>query len=394
MMAPMTTDHEDLAAYRHRAQSWLAQADLPTVPLDLDSRFEVLRRWQKTLFEAGWVGIAWPKSAGGQGLTHLHHLVFVEELIRVGAPQPIGLIGLEVVGPSIDRYGSPQQRAELLPRLLSGDDIWCQGFSEPQAGSDLASLQTRALVESDEFVVSGQKVWTSWAHKSQWCAVLARTDSEARKQAGISYLLVSMTTPGITVRPIEQMTGDREFCEVFFDEVRIPRANLLGDLNGGWSIASHTLGSERAGATLRQRVELEVALEDALTELRPVLDDSRASRALQRRVEVAIGRCHTALRVLNAQTQRTLARIADEAGPTPLDSVDKLLLTQIEQTVFTALADLLGPMRAIPDTRPLGMSSARWVHDHLFSRAASIYGGTSQIQRNIIAERLLGLPRD
>jgi alkylation response protein AidB-like acyl-CoA dehydrogenase len=379
---------ESLDAFRARARTWLAATDFPAVSLDLHGRFAALRQWQKTLFEAGWVGIAWSKEAGGQELSHLHHLVFVEELVRAGAPQPIGLIGLEVVGPSIDRYGSDWQRRELLPRLLSGDDIWCQGFSEPNAGSDLASLRTRAVTDGDEFVVSGQKIWTSWAHLSQWCALLVRTDTSVRKQAGISYLLVDMTSPGITTRPITQMTGDREFCEVFFDDVRVPRRNLLGEVNGGWAIATHTLGSERAGATLRRRVECEVALDEAVEQLR-----AKPGSANDERAATAVGRAHIAMRVLDAQTRQTAARLVADTGPTPMDSVDKLLLTDAEQTVFAEIAGLLGPLRAVPGARPRGLAAQRWTHEHLYSRAASIYGGSSQIQRTIIAERLLGLPR-
>ncbi|WP_218038110.1 acyl-CoA dehydrogenase family protein [Acrocarpospora pleiomorpha] len=384
----MTVPMESLDAFRARARTWLAATDIPAVPLDLDGRFATLRQWQRTLFEAGWVGIAWSKEAGGQELSHLHHLVFVEELVRAGAPQPIGMIGLEVVGPSIDRYGSDWQRRELLPRLLSGDDIWCQGFSEPNAGSDLASLRTRAVADGDEFVVSGQKIWTSWAHLSQRCALLVRTDTSVRKQAGISYLLVDMTSPGITTRPITQMTGDREFCEVFFDDVRVPRRNLLGEVNGGWAIATHTLGSERAGATLRRRVECEVALDEAVEQLRAKAGPSSDSRAA-----AAVGHAHIAMRVLDAQTRQTTARLVAGTGPTPMDSVDKLLLTDAEQTVFAEIAGLLGPLRAVPGARPRGLAAQRWTHEHLYSRAASIYGGSSQIQRTIIAERLLGLPR-
>jgi alkylation response protein AidB-like acyl-CoA dehydrogenase len=366
------------------------------VSSDHDVRFAALRHWQKTLFDAGWAGIAWSKEAGGQGLTHMHQLAFVEELVRARAPQPAGLIGLEVVGPSIDRYGSDWQRSELLPRLLSGDDIWCQGFSEPNAGSDLASLRTRALIDGDDFVVSGQKVWTSWADKAQWCALLVRTDTTVRKQSGISYLLVDMTSQGITTSPIEQMTGDREFCEVFFDDVRVPRRNLLGELNDGWRIATHTLGSERGGGTLRRRVELEVAFDDVVAQLREHQghDAHPISKSLDARCQIAIGRAHVALRVLDAQTRQTAARLVAATGPNPVDSVDKLLLNEVEQTVFAEVAGLLGPLRAIAGSLPRGLDSERWAHEHLYSRAASIYGGTSQIQRNIIAERLLGLPRD
>lgn len=388
----MTSDLNDIDRYRLRARAWLASAELPDTPLQLDARFEVLRRWQRTLFDAGWMGISWSKDSGGQGLTPMHQLAFSEELARARAPQPIGLIGLDVVGPSIDHYGTDWQREQLLPRLLSGEDIWCQGFSEPGSGSDLASISTRARLEGDEFVISGQKVWTSWAHMSQWCALLVRTNAEAPKHAGISYLLVDMSAPGITTRPIEQMTGDREFCEVFFDDVRVPVANLVGEMDKGWPIAIHTLGTERAGYTLRRRVEYEVALEDAVAELRQYSAE-RQGEGVGRRAQAAIGRSHIALRVLDAQTRRTISRMTDDVGPTPEDSVDKLLLNDIEQKVYSALGDLLGPLRALPGSHPRGLRSERWIRDQLFSRAASIYGGTSQIQRNIISERLLGLPR-
>ncbi|KAA1026220.1 acyl-CoA dehydrogenase [Pseudonocardia sp. EV170527-09] len=377
---------ESLEDFRARARAWLAATGAPEVPSDPDARFAVLRRWQKTLSDAGWLGLAWSREAGGGGLTHAHQLVFVEELVRARAPQPVGLIGLEVVGPSIDRYGTDRQRRELLPRMLSGEDIWCQGFSEPDAGSDLASLRTRAVADGDDYVVSGQKIWTSWAHEAQWCALLVRTDPTVRKQTGISYLLVDMTSPGITARPIRQMTGDREFCEVFLDEVRVPRRNLLGDENDGWTIATHTLGSERGAATLRRRVELEVALEDAVGEL-------RAHGVAGARARAAVGRAQVAMRVLDAQTRQTTARLVADAGPTPLDSVDKLVLNDVEQTVFAEIAGLLGALRAVPGARPGGLRSDRWAREHLYSRAASIYGGSAQIQRTIVAERLLGLPR-
>ena len=383
----------DLKQYRALCRKWLADARIPQVPLSLTERFRVLREWQHTLCEAGWIGIAWSREAGGQGLSHLHQLVFSEELARARAPQPIGLIGLDVVGPSIDRFGTLRQRTELLPRLLSGEDIWCQGFSEPDAGSDLASLRTRAEIDGDDFVVSGQKVWTSWAHLASWCAMLVRTNPDAPKSRGISYLLVDMSSPGIVTRPLTQMTGDQEFCEVFLDRVRVPRENLVGELDGGWAIARHTLGTERAAYTLRRRVEYEVALQDAINELSacPTRDaDPRRGY----RVRAAVGRSHVALRVLEAQTRKTVGRLAADAGPVPEDSVDKLLLNDIEQQVYGSIADLLGPLRVAPSGRPLGLDAARWAHDHLYSRAASIYGGTSQIQRNIIAERLLGLPRD
>ncbi|TQN42813.1 alkylation response protein AidB-like acyl-CoA dehydrogenase [Blastococcus colisei] len=390
-MTETNHDAPSLEDYRASVRSWLAQVEKPDVPLDLDGRFAVLRQWQRALFDAGWIGISWSREAGGQGLTPLHQMVFAEELARAGAPQPIGLIGLDVVGPSIDHYGSPEQKATLLPRLLSGDDIWCQGFSEPNSGSDLASLRTRARVEGDEFVIDGQKVWTSWAHKAQWCALLARTDPDAPKHKGISYILVDMSTPGVTVRPLVQMTGDEEFCEVFFEDVRVPVSNLVGELNAGWSIAQHTLGDERGSYTLRRCVEYEVAVEDAVQELRSHF--AASGNRPDDHVCEQVGRAYTAVQGLEGQTRKTMERKMNGEGPSAYDSVDKLSLNETEQLMYTSITDLLGPLRNVTDARPLGLDAARWTKEHYYSRAASIYGGTSQVQRNIIAERLLGLPR-
>lgn len=387
----METQTPPLDEYRDSVRTWLAQAVIPDVPLGLDERFAVLRQWQKVLFDAGWIGISWSREAGGQGLSPRHQLVFSEELARAGAPQPIGLIGLDVVGPSIDGYGTPEQKAELLPRLLSGDDIWCQGFSEPSAGSDLAALRTRARVDGDHFVLNGQKVWTSWAHKAQWCAVLVRTDPDAPKHKGISYILVDMSSPGVTARPLVQMTGDDEFCEVFFEDVRVPMTNLVGDLNSGWAIAQDTLGHERGSYTLRRRVEYEVAVDAAVNELRDHFQRTGATPS--DRVMEQIGHAFIAVRSLEAQTRKTIARKMKGEGPSAFDSVDKLSLNEIEQTVYESISDLLGPLRNVADGEPFGLEAARWVKEHYYSRAASIYGGTSQVQRNIIAERLLGLPR-
>ncbi|MFE9924376.1 acyl-CoA dehydrogenase family protein [Streptomyces sp. NPDC005774] len=390
-MTHTTQDTADLEAYRRQVRAWLAQATVPEVPLDLEGRFAVLREWQKTLYEAGFVGISWTRAAGGQGLSPLHQLVFSEELARAGAPQPIGLIGVDVVGKSIETYGLDWQRQQLLPRLLSGEDIWCQGFSEPESGSDLASLRTRARIEGDEFVITGQKVWTSWAHKSQWCALLARTDADAPKHRGISYILVDMSTPGVTARPLVQMTGDDEFCEVFLEDVRVPVRNLVGQLNEGWAIAQDTLSHERGAYTLRRRVEYEVAVEEAVRNLRGHV--SATGTEPPDRVLEQLGRSYTAVRALEALTRRTIDRQLTGDIPSPYDSVDKLSLNEVEQLLYTSVTDLLGPFRLAADRAPFGLDGPRWVKEHYYSRAASIYGGTSQIQKNIIGERVLGLPR-
>jgi len=381
-----------LDQYRMEVRNWLANANIPAVPLDLDARVDVLRAWQGTLFEAGWVGISWSTESGGQGLSPLHQLVFSEELAKAGAPMPIGLIGLDVVGPSIDAFGTPEQRRTFLPALLSGEDLWCQGFSEPGSGSDLASLRTSARIDGDNFIINGQKIWTSWAHKARWCALLARTAPDLPKHKGISYIIVDMTSPGVTVRPLVQMTGDSEFCEVFFDDVIVPRANLVGELNAGWMIAQDTLSHERGSYTLRRAVEYSVAVEEALAEMRR---HAAAGGKLPDRAAEQIGRAHVAVRGLEAMTRRTMQRKLAHEVPSPFDSIDKLALNETEQRVFASLSDLLGPFRSLASSREgSGLDSERWVKDHYYSRAVSIYGGTSQIQKNIIVDRLLELPRE
>jgi alkylation response protein AidB-like acyl-CoA dehydrogenase len=383
----------DLDEFRTEARQWLTSVEIPAVPLDLEARTAVLRAWQATLYEAGWLGLAWSPEVGGRGLTPLHALVFNEELARAGAPHPIGLIGLEVVGPTIEAYGTEWQRTQLLPRLLSGEDIWCQGFSEPDAGSDLASLRTRADDNGDTFVVNGQKVWTSWAHVASWCALLVRTDAQAPKHRGISYLLVDMSTPGISIRPITQMTGEQEFNEVFFDDVVVPKANLVGALNDGWRMTNHTLGQERGSYAVRRGVENEVALGDAIRDVRDHLAKHSVSDRAADRLASRIGRAYVASRTLENQTRKTVARLVASTEPSSQDSLDKLLLNEVEQAVHAAVVELLGPLRLDAESSPFGLRADRWIHDHYYSRAISIYGGTSQIQRNIIAQRMVGLPR-
>ncbi|HEY2717667.1 MAG TPA: acyl-CoA dehydrogenase family protein [Solirubrobacterales bacterium] len=380
-----------LDEFRDYVVRWLSAQEIPGVAEDLDTRFAELRRWQGQLYEAGLIAIAWPREWGGQGLTVHHQLAFVEELTAFRAPQPIGLIGLDVVGPSIARYAAPQLRERLLGPLLSGEDIWCQGFSEPGAGSDLAALRTKAVREGDELVVSGQKTWTSWAHKADRCALLARTDADAERHRGIGYLVVDMDSPGVSVRPIEQMTGESEFGEVYFDEVRVPVGNLLGEPDQGWQIALDTLGHERGSFTIRRRVEISAPFDDAVAALAAWAERERAE--VPDAICEAIGASRVALRALQAQTWATLRRIAEGDAPSALDSVDKLVLSEVEQTVFGALKDAVGPLVTVPDATAAGLEAGPTARNYMYGRAGSIYGGTAQIQRSIVGERLLGLPR-
>ncbi|MFC5947514.1 acyl-CoA dehydrogenase family protein [Pseudonocardia lutea] len=384
-MTPAGADPRDLEAYRQRARSWLETAAPTSLPEDYRLRTEALRTWHRTLYRAGFVGIDWPAEHGGQGLTVEHALAFIEESARLGAPQPFGAIGLHVVGPTLLRHGTDEQLARFVEPLLAGEEVWCQGFSEPDAGSDLASLRTRAVVEGDRFVLNGQKIWTSWADDSDWCAVLARTDPDQPKHRGISYLLVDMTTPGVTVRPITQITGDAEFCEVFFEDVAVPRTNLLGPLNGGWDLAMHTLAHERSGYALRRRAELEVSY----TQLLHAVREERPSPE----TAAAVGGTYVALGGLAALSRRAVRRARNAEVPSPLDSVDKLALAHGEQQLFGTALDLLGAHRTAPLSAESGLDGEQIVRDYLHGRSASVYGGSEQIQLTIVAERLLGLPR-
>lgn len=382
-------DRQSVESFRLEARDWLACQTLPPHAADLDQRFDDLREWQGRLAEGGWLGLTWPVESGGRGLTALHQATFNRELARARAPRPAGVVGIEVVGPTILGFGDEKQRRERLPRVLSGEDIWCQGFSEPEAGSDLAALRTRAEPVTGGWRINGHKVWTTWSHKASWCALLARTDPDAPAHDGISYFLLPLDLPGVRVSPLRQLNGDTEFGEVFFDDVLISSDALVGEVNRGWSYAMHTLSSERGSLVLRRSADLAVAFGDLVTELAAggsTVSDWEATR---------IGELRAELYALEAQCERIVERMLASPGvPSGADSLDKAALTRFEQSLFGFARDCLGPYGAVGGARPRGLDANRWVHDYFYGRAASIYGGTAQVQRNIIAERLLGLPKE
>jgi alkylation response protein AidB-like acyl-CoA dehydrogenase len=379
---------------RDEMRAFLAE-HLPSpdeIPADFDARVEFLRGWQRKLYDARLVNLTWPVEYGGRGATLMEQIVANQELARAGAPPLIGEVGLEVVGPTIVAQGTPEQKSAYLELILSGDDIWCQGFSEPNAGSDLASLRTRAEDRGDHFVVNGQKTWTSWAQYASWCAVLARTDAEAPPHRGISYLIVDMRSPGIDVRPLVQLTGDAEFSEVYFEDVVVPRENVLGELNGGWPLAMHTLTNERGPVVLSHQVKLRVALDSLAADATrfqrdglPAIEDPR--------VRASLARAHVAVEVLRYHAYRSVGGAIARGSAGVETSVDKLQMTAADKVVGDACLDVLGPFGASPEGAPDGTNGHAWQHFYLHSRASSIYGGTSQIQKGIIAERILGLPR-
>ena len=362
------------------------------LPDELDDRVAALRMWQRELYEAGLVGIAWPKELGGRGGTATEQMVANLEMARAGAPELIGVIGLEVVGPSILAYASDAQKQAHVQRILTAEDIWCQGFSEPDAGSDLASLKTRAVDQGDHFIVSGQKTWTSYAQYARWCAVLARTDPDAPPHRGISYLIVDMEAPGVEVRPLKQITGDAEFGEVFLDEVVVPKENLIGELNGGWAIAMHTLTHERGPAVAGRQIKLRILLDRLIEEARgftrdgsPALEDPAIGRQL--------ARSHVALEVLRHQTYRSAGQAVAKGAPGLESSIDKVWLALAEQQLGEACLDVMGGHTATSGAWDPGLRGTEFQNVYMYGRAASVYGGSIQIQRNIIAQRILGLPR-
>ncbi len=344
-----------------------------------DATFELLRAWNRTTADAGWAAVSWPREYGGRGATVLEQLVHSEETTRARAPMPLNVIGMNNIAPAIMQYGSESQKLTLLPRMMRADDIWCQGMSEPEAGSDLAALRTRAIRDGDDFVVNGQKIWTSLGHRAQWCQLYVRTDPEAPKHKGISCLIVDMTLSGIEVRPLVTLNGDTDFAEVFFHDVRVPADALLGPLNGGWQVATTTLSHERAGAA-RLYAELQVRLEELVTDfsVAGVLDDAVTLRRLG---EIAVHIKY--LEVLCLRSISATLHGGSEKTALGSASLAKNVWGEIGQDMAALAFDVFG------SRGPKG----RWVDYRLTSRSLTIAGGTTQITKNITAQRVLGLPR-
>lgn len=368
------------AEFRSRLRTWIA-ANLPPELIGVGTRTEpldALRTWSRSLSQAGYVGLTWPCQFGGGGGAYGLDAIVLEELARAQAPQHLGAIGIGMAGPTIMAYGTEEQKRRFLPSILSAEEIWCQGFSEPGAGSDLASVRTRSERRGDQFLVNGQKVWSSYAHLADWCILVTLGDPAAPRYHGLTYLLVDMHSRGVEVRPLRQMTGDADFNEIFFTDVQVPAANLLGAEGEGWQVAMTTLLHERA------------TLGFALTGL---LD-----AALQRLLQLAAGNPAAAepwlsdianewiqLQGLKFTAQRSLGQLGATGMPGPEGSVIKLGWSESTQRVTKLARTLLGPQAVLDD--------GFWHHQQLRSRANTIEAGTSEILRNIVAERVLGLPR-
>jgi alkylation response protein AidB-like acyl-CoA dehydrogenase len=369
--------------FRNELRQWLALNPPPVARDSTLAEFERIgRQWQATLASGQWLGTHWPSEFGGRGLTLVEEAIVQEELVRVAAPQVLGLFGLTMVGPVLITHGTREQKERFLPSILSGKEIWCQGFSEPAAGSDLASVKARAVPVKGGYLLSGQKIWTSFAHIADWCFVLCRTSEGQKKHHGLSYLLVDLKSAGVTTRPLKQISGDEEFNEVFFDSVFIPSSNLVGSEGDGWRIAISTLMFERVVLTFARQLQSEVALRSLMKHEAPGLASSDGL--------MSIAQCVVEACATRALAYEHLTAYAGGAAPGAEGSLDKLLWSESFQRLCKVAVRLQEERAAFGELHP---EVGQIMHAYLYSRGRTIAAGTSEIQLSIIAERLLKLPR-
>ena len=389
MLEPRFTAAEE--AFRDEFRAWLvAHVPRESPPEDDVERRRFQRAWQRELAAGGWVGIQWPREYGGRAAGLHEQIIFTEEMARARAPEILDAVSVNIVGPTLIRFGTPAQRARWLPPIRPADEVWCLGFSEPNAGSDLASLRCRAVRDGDDFIVTGQKVWSSKAHFADWALLLVRTDPEVAKHKGITCLVVDMRSPGVTWRPLVQINGRSEFNELFLEEVRVPAANVIGAVNGGWPLIRAALAHERG--TL-WAFDFKVRLQNgsrALVDLyRRVRESGRADvRTLRDRVAQA----WIEAEVFGAHTLRILPRLHSAADAPPEAALQKLFGSEIQQRTLDLAMVLAGPYAQLGhDTRAL--DGGAWEEAYLYSRSVTISSGTSEVLRTLVAERSLGLPR-
>jgi alkylation response protein AidB-like acyl-CoA dehydrogenase len=387
-------------SFRDEVRSWLKK----NLPKDWTSRvqaasdvpreeaYDFLRQWQRKMYEAGFVGLTWPKESGGRGLTFMEEMILQEEMALAKAPPVLNILAVGMAGPTINAYGTEEQKKRYPPKMLSCEEIWCQGYSEPNSGSDLAALQTRAVKDGDHYVINGQKVWTSLAHIADWMMLLARTDPDAPKHKGITYFLVDMHAPGVTVKPLKQITGDAEFNEVYFDNVRIHESQILGGLNNGWAVGLTTLMYERLALGFGLQVRLRIAL-DGLVDLarRSSKNGTPATKDPVTRQKLAQLWIDT--EVFKYTGARAITKLLKGELPGPEASTGKMMWVEGHQRLQELAMELEGPYSQLTKGSRWAVENGLWQYGFLRSRANSIEGGTTEIQRNIIGERVLGLPK-
>lgn len=366
-------------AFRGELRAWLEANHPGTEPEGDEAGFVFRRDWQRELADAGWAGVSWPEEYGGRGATLVEQAIFNEETVRARTPALANVLGLVMGGPVIIAHGTDEQKRRYLNPILTGDEIWCQGFSEPDSGSDLASLKTRAVKSNGEWRITGQKVWTTLAHRSKWCMLLARTDQDAPKHKGLTFFLMDVEQEGVQVRPLVQITKEPEFNELFMQDARVPDENVVGGVGNGWAVAITTLMHERAGLAFGLQVQLKIALAELMDLVREHgLEEDPVTR--QR-----VGQLYIESEALRLNAYRGLTQIMKTGVPGPEGSLPKWQWSDINQSLTEAAMDIRGPEAPLLDSE--------WTFRFLRARANSIEGGTTEVLKNIIAERVLGLPR-
>jgi alkylation response protein AidB-like acyl-CoA dehydrogenase len=391
----LNLNQEELA-FRDELRAWLTA----NVPPDwderreesLEQRFDYLRRWQRKLYDGGWAGISWPKEYGGRGAGLMQQVIFWQEMALAGAPPLANVLGVGIIGPTIIAFGTEGQKKRYLAKILSAEEIWCQGFSEPGAGSDLANVRCQAEPLGDHYVVNGQKVWNSYGWAADWCELVVRTDASAEKHRGLTVLLVDMKSKGVEVRPLRQMTGETEFNELFFHDVRVPIENVVGKVNQGWSVAIGTLMHERgtfgAGLQVTYHRNMERLIELARTIRRnghTVADDPLMRQKL--------AQCYAEIEIMKANQMRAFSRISSTGVPGPEGSIMKIFWSELNQRFQQVAQELLGAYGQLQAGDDHAMDNGLWAYGYLRSRGNTIEAGTSEIQRNIIGHFVLGLPK-
>ncbi len=382
--------------FRDELRSWL-EANVPKDWSEwrekpIEESFTYLRAWQRKLYEGGWAAVSWPKEYGGRGASLMQQSIFWEEMARVEAPPMANSLGLGLIGPTIIAYGTDAQKKRYIPKILSAEEIWCQGFSEPNAGSDLASLQTEARLDGDDYVVNGQKVWTSYGWVGDWCELVVRTDANVPKHKGLTVLLIDMKSPGVEVRPLRQMTGESEFGEIFFRDVRVSKENVLGSVNDGWNVAVSTLMYERGsyGARLHLIFRRNIG---RLIELAHTLQRNGRAAAQDPLIRQKLAQCYAEIEIMRLNQMRAFSRITATGVPGPEGSIQKIFWSELNQRVQQVAQELMGPYGQLQAGDPLALDKGIWAYGYLRTRGNTIEAGTSEVQRNIIGHFVLGLPR-
>jgi alkylation response protein AidB-like acyl-CoA dehydrogenase len=387
-------------AFRKQVRAWL-EANIPAEWEALASgssevprpeAYALLRRWQRSLHEAGLVGLTWDPAYGGRGLTYVEELILAEEMALAKAPPILNVLGVGMAGPTIIAWGTEEQKRRYPSKILSCEEIWCQGYSEPNAGSDLASLATRAVKDGDHFVVNGQKVWTSFAHVADFMMLLARTDPDAPKHKGITYFLLDMHAPGVTVKPLRQITGEDEFNEVFFDNVRVHESQVLGGVNNGWAVGITTLMYERLTLGFGIQMRLKIAL-DRLVDLARRREREGRPLAKDPVMRQKLAQLWIDTECLKYTGARVLTKLLRKELPGAEASTGKMVWVDTHQRLQELALEIEGPYAQLARGSRWAVAGGVWQHSFLRSRANSIEGGTTEVQKNIIGERVLGLPK-